>query len=170
MSEFVYVVHSDVDENNLYAEFDNETEAIAYAKEHREDLTTVIKVEVEKNEAGEVTKEWGSEIIWTAVDEDYNPIDGMPIQREPQTEEEMPFALDFPKTDNDVGYLDDLEKKIAKLKDQIEALKAGPQDETTLANLAALQDKLEAYEEEASYAVAARDYEDAQWGADQPAD
>jgi hypothetical protein len=34
MEKSKYIVHSDVDENNIYKEFDNRDEAIQYAKDH----------------------------------------------------------------------------------------------------------------------------------------
>jgi len=47
MKRIFYDVHSDVDENNLYASFDgkgSKQRAIAYAKEHKVDETWVEKV------------------------------------------------------------------------------------------------------------------------------
>lgn len=45
-----YIVHSDVDENNIYAEFDTFEEALKYAREHISDETWVDYVEYEGEE------------------------------------------------------------------------------------------------------------------------
>lgn len=45
-----YIVHSDVDENNVYAEFDTFKEALEYAREHISDETWVDYVEYEGEE------------------------------------------------------------------------------------------------------------------------
>lgn len=36
---YMYAVHSDIDENNIYAEFENKAAALDYARRHIEDLT-----------------------------------------------------------------------------------------------------------------------------------
>lgn len=64
MTKYIYVVHSDIDENNLYAEFETEVEAIEYAKDHSEDLTYVDKVEVALDDEGEISEFLESETIW----------------------------------------------------------------------------------------------------------
>lgn len=64
---FVYEVHSDIDENNLYAEFDTETEAIEYAKSTatEENPMWVDKVEYD-NETDEFVD---YEEVWSSYDE-----------------------------------------------------------------------------------------------------
>ena len=66
MTKYIYVVHSDIDENNLYAEFETEAEAIEYATNHVEDLTYVDKVEVALDEEGEISEYLEAETIWVA--------------------------------------------------------------------------------------------------------
>jgi hypothetical protein len=36
---YIWIVHSDIDENNLYSEFGSEAQALAYARRHADDLT-----------------------------------------------------------------------------------------------------------------------------------
>ena len=55
-----YVVHSDVDENNIKKEFDNKEDAIEYAKDNRNDETWVDKVTYNLD-----TNEEETETIWT---------------------------------------------------------------------------------------------------------
>jgi len=68
MVAYKYVVCSDT-EPSIYDEFEIADEAIAYASEHKDAATYVKKIEVELNDFGEVTQEYGSEIIWSANDE-----------------------------------------------------------------------------------------------------
>ena len=63
---YIYVVRSDINDNNIYAEFQTEEEAIEYAKNHIEDLTYVDKVEVILDSDGEVEEYFGAETIWVA--------------------------------------------------------------------------------------------------------
>lgn len=63
-----YIVHSDINENNIYDEFDNREEAIAYAKDNAVEQTFVDAVAVELNDFGEVVDEYGSEVIWSYED------------------------------------------------------------------------------------------------------
>ena len=63
MVAYKYIVESGID-TSLYNEFDTADEAIAYAKEHGDAATFVKKIEVEMNDFGEVTQEYGQEIIW----------------------------------------------------------------------------------------------------------
>ena len=63
---FVYEVHSDIDENNLYSEFDNKDEAIEYAKScaTEENTMWVDKVEYD-NETDEFVD---YEEVWSSFD------------------------------------------------------------------------------------------------------
>jgi len=70
MINVIYVVHSDVDENNIYAEFDFKDEALAYAKEHApEDKVWVEAVELERNDFGEVIEVFDKATVWSWEDE-----------------------------------------------------------------------------------------------------
>ena len=60
---YVYIVHSDIDENNIYAEFATEEEAIDYARRNKDELTYVDKVEVALDEDGDIIEEFDSETI-----------------------------------------------------------------------------------------------------------
>ena len=65
---YVYIVHSDIDENNLYAEFATEGEAIDYAIRHKDDLTWVEKAEAALDEDGDIIEIFDSETIWVFDD------------------------------------------------------------------------------------------------------
>jgi hypothetical protein len=67
---YIYIVHSDIDENNIYAEFPEEQAAIEYARKNASELTYVDKVEVLLDEDGEVIDEFDSETIWVYSDEE----------------------------------------------------------------------------------------------------
>ena len=82
---YVYIVHSDINENNIYAEFATEEEAIDYAKRHKDELTYVDKAEVALDENGYIDEVFDSETIWV-YNEDYNF---------EKPEEDNPFELDF---------------------------------------------------------------------------
>jgi len=71
---YLYIVHSDINENNIYAEFTDEQAAIEYARRNASELTYVDKVEVLLDEDGEVIDEFDSETIWVYSDEE-TPID-----------------------------------------------------------------------------------------------
>jgi hypothetical protein len=62
-------VHSDINENNIYAEFADEQAAIEYARKNAAELTYVDKVEVLLDDDGDVEEELGSETIWVYSDE-----------------------------------------------------------------------------------------------------
>lgn len=63
--KYIYVVHSDTDENNIYAEFENEVEALEYAKTHVEEQTYVERVYCEADmESGEIVDVYETEVIW----------------------------------------------------------------------------------------------------------
>lgn len=66
---YVYIVHSDINENNIYAEFATEEEAIEYARRNKDELTYVDKVEVALDENGEIIEMFDSETIWVYDDE-----------------------------------------------------------------------------------------------------
>lgn len=67
--EYIYEVHSDVDENNIYAEFGNEQEAIEYARRNIADKTWVEEVEVAVDEHGDIVDETNRIFIWSYEDE-----------------------------------------------------------------------------------------------------
>ena len=67
---YIYIVHSDINENNIYAEFPDEPSAIDYARRNASELTYVDKVEVQLDEDGEILDEFGSETIWVYSDEE----------------------------------------------------------------------------------------------------
>ena len=71
---YVYIVHSDINENNIYAEFATEEEAIEYAKRHIDDLTYVDKVEALLDDEGDISEILNHETIWVYDEEakDYN--------------------------------------------------------------------------------------------------
>ncbi len=71
---YVYIVHSDINENNIYAEFATEEEAIDYAKRHIDDLTYVDKVEALLDDEGDISEILNSETIWVYNEEpkEYN--------------------------------------------------------------------------------------------------
>jgi hypothetical protein len=63
--KYIYVVHSDTDENNIYAEFDDEAEALEYAKAHVEEQTYVERVYCEADvESDEIVDVYETEVIW----------------------------------------------------------------------------------------------------------
>lgn len=68
-TEYIYEVHSDVDENNIYAEFGTEQEALDYAKANIADETWVEEVEVAVDEHGDIVDETGRIFIWSYKDE-----------------------------------------------------------------------------------------------------
>lgn len=68
MINTIYVVHSDVDENNISENFNFAEEAIAYAKDNIADQTWVEAIELEYNDFGEVVDELDKEIIWSYKD------------------------------------------------------------------------------------------------------
>lgn len=71
MTEYVYIVHSDVDENNVYQEFDTFDEALEYAKGYDNGLTFqtfIDQVEINRDDYGSI--ELGeSERVWSYIDE-----------------------------------------------------------------------------------------------------
>lgn len=68
-TEYIYEVHSDVDENNIYAEFGTEQEALDYARNNVAKKTWVDEVEVAVNEYGDIVDETGRVFIWSYKDD-----------------------------------------------------------------------------------------------------
>ena len=66
---YVYIVHSDINENNIYAEFATEEEAIEYAKRHIDELTYVDRAEALVDDEGDIVEILDSETIWVYADE-----------------------------------------------------------------------------------------------------
>ena len=66
---YVYIVHSDINENNIYAEFATEEEAIEYAKRHIDELTYVDRAEALVDDGGDIVEILDSETIWVYADE-----------------------------------------------------------------------------------------------------
>ena len=66
----IYIVHSDINENNIYAEFATKEEAIDYARRHKDELTYVDRVEVALDEDGDIIEMFDSETIWVYDEED----------------------------------------------------------------------------------------------------
>ena len=92
---YVYIVHSDIDENNIYAEFATEEEAIEYARRNKDDLTYVDRVEVALDEEGDIIEEFGSETIWVYDEED-----------EGSVEEETDYWNQFDREDEESWFED----------------------------------------------------------------
>lgn len=65
----VYIVHSDINENNIYAEFATEEGAIEYAKRHIDELTYVDRAEALVDDGGDIVEILDSETIWVYADE-----------------------------------------------------------------------------------------------------
>ena len=72
---YVYIVHSDINENNIYAEFETEEEAIEYARRNKDELTYVDRVEVALDEEGDIIEEFDSETIWVYDEEDEDSVE-----------------------------------------------------------------------------------------------
>lgn len=71
--KYIYVVHSDTDENNIYMEFVDEAEALDYAKAHIDEQTYVERVYCEADvESGEIVDVYETEVIWDYASEDLN--------------------------------------------------------------------------------------------------
>lgn len=63
----IYVVHSDINENNILQDFDTLQEAVQYAKDNIDELTYIEEV-VMDSETEEV---YSSDIIFSYDEEDY---------------------------------------------------------------------------------------------------
>jgi hypothetical protein len=93
---FQYVVHSDIDENNYGQIFDNEEEAIEFAKENISDCTYVDRVAYE--DGSDIPLADSAECVWNYADEqageypDYPDVSEDLIEDE---EEEYPEVKDF---------------------------------------------------------------------------
>ena len=88
---YIYIVHSDINENNIYSEFATEEEAIDYARRHADELTYVDKVEVALTEEGEIIEMFDSETIWV-YDEEFDGYTG-----ETEVDEfDMDFEDEYP--------------------------------------------------------------------------
>ena len=94
----VYIVHSDLDENNIFAMFEDEIEAIMYARRHKEDLTYVDKTEMSLDESGDYDEVLSAETIWV-YDEDEDPED---IEDAPELSDEELFNIDFDELEREV--------------------------------------------------------------------
>ena len=105
----VYIVHSDLDENNIFAMFEDEIEAIMYARRHKEDLTYVDKTEMSLDESGDYDEVLSAETIWV-YDEDVDPED---IEDEPELSDEDLFDIDFDELerelDDEESWFEDLD-------------------------------------------------------------
>jgi len=162
MTQYKYVVHSDIDENNVKAEFDDRDKAIAYAKDHAANQTWVEEIEVVLNDANEVIDEYPPVTIWEYLDNE--DLFGA------REEDPNDFAIEFPKTDNDADYIKEIESKLAELRSRLEEVEKGHHDEFTPTEIATLKATIEKYEEELYFAKQAKEYEESQWAVDVPAD
>jgi hypothetical protein len=70
VATYVYIVHSDINENNIYAEFATEEEAIDYARRHKDELTYVDKVDAALDKDGEILEIFDERTIWVYDEED----------------------------------------------------------------------------------------------------
>lgn len=94
----VYIVHSDLDENNIFAMFEDEIEAIMYARDHKEDLTYVDKTEMSLDDSGDYDEVLSAETIWV-YDEDDDPED---IEDEYELSDEELFNIDFDELEREL--------------------------------------------------------------------
>ena len=99
----VYIVHSDLDENNIFAMFEDEIEAIMYARRHKEDLTYVDKTEMSLDESGDYDEVLSAETIWV-YDEDVDP-EGEPGV--PELSDEELFNIDFDALERELNKEED---------------------------------------------------------------
>lgn len=67
--EYIYEVHSNVDEPNIYAEFGTEQDALDYARDNIAAETYIEEVEVAVDEHGDIVDETGRIFIWSYKDE-----------------------------------------------------------------------------------------------------
>jgi hypothetical protein len=88
---YVYIVHSDINENNIYAEFETEEEAIEYARRNKDELTYVDRVEVVLDEDGDIIEEVDSETIWV-YDEEEDELSDEEIEELIQADEDRKWA------------------------------------------------------------------------------
>lgn len=106
---YLYVVHSDTDEQNLYAEFFDKDKAIAYAKANESDLTWVEELEVSLDEDQEVIDVFNAETIWVA---------GMGMEDTPtkEVDYDMPTREDDDRRDS----FEDLVEKLEENENMVE--------------------------------------------------
>lgn len=116
MIKYIYAVHSDINENNIYKEFDNIDEAIDYAKTYAAEETFVTEAEVEVID-DEIVNEFGSDIVWAwdwaqeeapVAEED----DGDPFKSDfdDYEEDELISSKSVFTADYDTDDLEDLEE------------------------------------------------------------
>lgn len=98
---YVYYVHSDINENNIFAMFENEVDAIVYAKRHSDELTYVDKVEITLDEDGDYGDIIDSETIWVydqeepedsdfdMTDDEFLDIDAFDIDWDEESDEDL---------------------------------------------------------------------------------
>jgi hypothetical protein len=107
VATYVYIVHSDINENNIYAEFATEEEAIDYAKRHKDELTYVDKVEVTLDEAGDIAEIFDERTIWVYDEEDEEEINEFDTDFEDDEEEQWSVCVVTPDDgDSDWEHFD----------------------------------------------------------------
>ena len=85
---YVYIVHSDINENNVYAEFATEEEAIDYARRHKDELTYVDRVEAALDADGDIIEIFDGQTIWIYTDEDEDSLsEGIKLRTREEQEE-----------------------------------------------------------------------------------
>lgn len=67
---YIYIVRSDINDNNIYSEYENANDAIEYARHMKDELTYVDKVEVIVDAEGDIVEYGDSETIWIYSDEE----------------------------------------------------------------------------------------------------
>lgn len=67
---YIYIVRSDIDDNNIYSEYENPNDAIKYARKMKDNLTYVDKVEVTVDAEGDIVEYGDRETIWVYSDEE----------------------------------------------------------------------------------------------------
>lgn len=67
-TKIIYVVRSDTDDNNMHMEFDDEDEALEYARNSPN--AVIYKCEVEVDEDGDIIDEISEEMIWSYIDDE----------------------------------------------------------------------------------------------------
>lgn len=103
MNTIKYLVYSGDGSDNLLAWFDEEVEAIAFAKENIGEQTRVEKAECDLAEDGFLNEIIDSKTIWSYLDNNINEFDQEFPEEEPDE-----FDTDFPESDiNDFSGSDD---------------------------------------------------------------
>ena len=100
---YAYIVHSDINENNIYSEFEKEEDAIAYARKHKDELTYVDKVEVALDEDGEIIEMFDSETIWVYDWEigESNETDALPVESDDELPDMDTLVADIAGAEDD---------------------------------------------------------------------